>query len=134
MDFKFLKKKTETTGNLSYLNTNSDFQDTKFARGNVSTEFLSKKGSWSFGGSFEHNLKNFNQTKTLDVTSFSWKEVFIQKKIGDSLRTKLLAKSYFRTNDSVRDNSLKKMNNILGFLLESQLIKTEKTQLSTRVH
>jgi hypothetical protein len=39
-------------------------------------------------GSFEHNLKNFNQTKTLDVTSFSWKEVFVQKKIGDSLRTK----------------------------------------------
>lgn len=134
LDFKFLKKKTETRGNLSYLNTTSDFQDTQFARGNVSTEFLGKKGSWSFGGSFEHNLKNFNQTKTLDVTSFSWKEVFVQKRIGDSLRTKLLAKSYFRTNDSVRDNSLKKMNNILGLMLESQLIRTEKTQLSTLVH
>ena len=134
LDFKFLKKKTETRGNLSYLNTKSDFQDTQFARGNVATEILGKKGSWSFGGSFEHNLKNFNQTKTLDVTSFSWKEVFVQKRIGDSLRTKLLAKSYFRTNDSVRDNSLKKMNNILGLMLESQLIRTEKTQLSTLVH
>lgn len=134
LDFKFLKKKTETRGNLSYLNTKSDFQDTQFARGNIATEILGKKGSWSFGGSFEHNLKNFNQTKTLDVTSFSWKEVFVQKKIGDSLRTKLLAKSYFRTNDSVRDNSLKKMNNILGLMLESQLIRTEKTQLSTLVH
>ncbi len=29
----------------SYLNTTSDFQDTQFARGNVSTEFLGKKGS-----------------------------------------------------------------------------------------
>ncbi len=134
LDFKFLRKKTETRGNVSYLNTTSDFQDTQFARGNVSTEFLGKKGSWSFGGSFEHNLKNFNQTKTLDVTSFSWKEVFVQKRIGDSLRTKLLAKSYFRTNDSVRDNSLKKMNNILGLMLESQLIRTEKTQLFTLVH
>lgn len=134
LDFKFLKKKTETKGNLSYLNTTSSLQDTKFARGNVSTEILGKKGSWSFGGSFEHNVKNFNQTKTLDVSSFSWKEVFVQKKIGDSLRTKLLAKSYFRTNDSVRDNSLKKMNNILGFMLESQLIRTEKTQLSTLIH
>lgn len=134
LDFKYSKKKTETRGNFSYLNTTSDFQDTQFARGNVSTEFSSKKGNWSFGGSFEHNQKNFNQTKTLDVTSFSWKEVFIQKKIGDSLRTKLLAKSYFRTNDSVRDNSLKRMNNILGLMLESQLIRTEKTQLSTLVH
>jgi hypothetical protein len=43
---------------------------------------LGKKGSWSFGGSFEHNLKNFNQTKTLDVTSFSWKEVFVQKELA----------------------------------------------------
>lgn len=134
LDFKFLKKKTETRGNFSYLNTTSDFQDTQFARGNIATEILGKKGSWSFGGSFEHNQKNFKQTKTLDVTSFSWKEIFVQKKIGDSLRTKLLAKSYFRTNDSVRDNSLKKMNNILGLMLESQLIRTEKTQLSTLVH
>lgn len=134
LDFKFLKKNTETKGNLSYLNTSSDFQDTKFARGNIATEILTKKGSWSFGGSFEHNAKNFNQTKTLDVTSFSWKEVFIQKKIGDSVRAKFLVKSYFRTNDSVRDNSLKKMNNIWGLMLESQLIRTEKTQLSTLVH
>ena len=134
LDFKFTKKKTETRGNFSYLNTTSDFQDTQFARGNISSEILGKKGSWSFGGSFEHNVKNFNQTKTLDVTSFSWKEIFIQKKIGDSLRTKFLAKSYLRTNDSVRDNSLMKMNNIFGLMLESQLIKTEKSQLSTLVH
>ena len=134
VDFRFQKRNTETKGKLSYLNTTSDFQNTQFARGGIAMEILGKKGSWSFGGSMEHNLKNFNQTQILDVTSFSWKEVFFQKKIGDSTKTKFLAKSYFRTNDSVRDNRLQRMNNILGWVMESQLIRTEKTQLSTLVH
>lgn len=134
VDFRFQKRNTETKGKLSYLNTTSDFQNTQFARGGIAMEILGKKGSWSFGGSMEHNLKNFNQTQILDVTSFSWKEVFLQKKIGDSTRTKFLAKSYFRTNDSVRDNRFQRMNNILGWVVESQLIRTEKTQLSTLVH
>ena len=134
VSFKFKKNKTETKGNVSYLNTTADFQDTKFTRGSVETEFFGTKGSWSLGASLEHNIKNYNQTKLLDVTSFSWKEVFLQKKIGDSTRTKFLAKSYFRTNDSIKDNSLQRMNNIVGLMLESQIIKTEKTQLSTLVH
>lgn len=86
------------------------------------------------GGSMEHNEKKYNATQLLDVTSFSWKEVFIQKKIADSVRTKLLAKMYFRGNDSVLDNRLQKMNNILGIQAESQIIKTETTLLSTLIH
>ena len=48
MYFKFLKKNTETIGNLSYLNTTSDFQDTQFARGNVSTEITFQVQSKAF--------------------------------------------------------------------------------------
>ena len=82
----------------------------------------------------EHNVKNFNETNQLDVSSFSWKEVFIQKKISDSARTKLLTKMYFRDNDSVRNNSLENMNHILGIMAESQIIKTEKTTLNALIH
>lgn len=39
-----------------------------------------------------------------------------------------------RDNDSVRDNRLQSMNNILGFMAESQLIKTEKTTLNALIH
>jgi len=134
LDFSWIKNKFLTKGNLSYLNTNAILQDTKFIRGGVSTEYTGKKGSWALGGSMEHNEKKYNDTQLMDVSSFSWKELFVQKKIGDSTRTKLLAKVYMRDNDSVRDNKLQNMNNILGIMAESQLIKTEKTTLNALVH
>lgn len=134
LDFGWLKGKFNTIGKASYLDTKSDFQDTKFVRGDISTTLKGEKGSWSTGGSLERNEKTFKQTNTLDITSFSWKEVFLQKQIGDSARTKLLAKVYFRDNDSVRNNQLENRNQILGFMVESQLIKTEKTTLNALVH
>jgi hypothetical protein len=134
LDFGWITGKFFTKGNLSYLSTNATLQDTKFIRGGASTEFTGKKGSWAIGGSMEHNEKKYNDTQLMDVTSFSWKEIFVQKKIGDSTRTKLLAKVYMRDNDSVRDNRLQNMNNILGFMAESQIIKTEKTTLNALIH
>ncbi|WET00384.1 hypothetical protein P2W68_12265 [Chryseobacterium arthrosphaerae] len=134
LDFGWITGKFFTKGNLSYLSTNATLQDTKFIRGGVSTEFTGKKGTWAIGGSMEHNEKKYNDTQLMDVTSFSWKEIFVQKKIGDSTRTKLLAKVYMRDNDSVRDNRLQNMNNILGFMAESQIIKTEKTTLNALIH
>ncbi len=134
LDFGWLKGKFNTKGNFSYLDTKSDLQDTKFVRSGIVSEFSGQKGSWAAGGSMEHNVKKFNQTQLFDVTSFSWKEVFVQKKIGDSARTKLLTRLYYRTNDSIRSNSLDRMNDILGLMAESQIIKTEKTTLNALVH
>lgn len=134
LDFGWIKGKFFTKGNFSFLNTNATLQDTKFIRGGVSTEYTGKKGSWTIGGSMEHNEKKYNDTQLLDVTSFSWKEIFVQKKIGDSTRTKLLAKVYMRDNDSVRNNRLQSMNNILGIMAESQIIKTERTTLNALIH
>nr|WP_312075649.1 hypothetical protein [Chryseobacterium sp.] len=134
LDFGWIKGKFFTKGNFSYLNTNAIQQDTKFIRGGASTEFTGKKGSWTVGGSMEHNEKYYNDTQLMDVTSFSWRELFIQKKIGDSARTRLLTKAYIRDNDSVRENSLQNMNRILGFMAESQLIKNEKTTLTALLH
>ncbi|MCW1960651.1 hypothetical protein [Chryseobacterium viscerum] len=134
LDFGWITGKLFTKGNLSYLSTNATLQDTKFIRGGISTEFTGKKGSWAIGGSMEHNEKKYNDTQLMDVTSFSWKEIFLQKKIGDSTRTKLLAKVYMRDNDSVRGNRLQNMNNILGFMAESQIIKTERTTLNALIH
>lgn len=134
LDFGWIKNKFFTKGNLSYLNTSATLQDTKFMRGGVSSEYTGKKGSWTVGGSMEHNEKYYNNTQLMDVTSFSWREVFVQKKIGDSARTRLLTKAYLRDNDSVRNNSLQNINRILGFMAESQLIKNEKTTLTALVH
>ena len=134
LDFGFIKGQFNTKGNLSYLDTKATFQNTKFARSGVISEYLTEKGSWAIGGNLEHNVKTFNQTQLLDVSSFSWREAFLQKKIGDSSRLKLLARVYFRENDSVRNNRLENMNHILGFKAESQIIKTEKTTLNVLLH
>lgn len=134
VDFGYKKGKIRTQGKFSYLNTNGNFENTKFIRGNVMNELTTAKGNWGIGGSMEHNERKFNNTQLYDASSFSWKEVFVQKRIGDSIRTKLLSKIYFRDNDSIRNNRLENMNQILGLMTESQMIKTEKTQLSALVH
>lgn len=134
VDFGFNKGKTSTKGNFSYLDTKATFQNTQYLRSGIITEYSTEKGSWGIGANMENNVKKFNETQLLDVSSFRWKEAFIQKKIGDSARTKLLAKAYFRDNDSVRQNSLENMNHILGIVAESQIIKTEKTTLNALIH
>ena len=134
LDFGFIKGKFKTKGNFSYLDTKATFQNTKFVKSGIISEYTTKKGSWAIGGNLEHNVKTFNATQLLDVSSFSWKEAFLQKKIGDSTRTKLAAKVYLRQNDSVRNNSLENMNHILGIVVESQIIKTEKTTLNALIH
>lgn len=134
LDFGFKKGKISTKGNFSYLDTKATFQDTQYLRSGIITEYTTEKGIWGIGANMENNVKTFNETKLLDVSSFRWKEAFLQKKIGDSVRTKLLAKAYFRDNDSVRGNSLENMNHILGIVAESQIIKTEKTTLNALIH
>lgn len=134
LDFGWRKKSVMTTGSASYLDTKSDFQNTNFTRAKVFTGYQGKKGSWGVGGLLEHNVKKFNQNNAFDATSYSWKEVFAQKKIGDSARTKLFAKAYFRDNDSVRNNRLANVNHILGFMAESEIIKNDRTQLSILAH
>lgn len=134
LDLAWIKRKIHTLGHFSHLGTQASFQDTKFVRGGISSEFFGEKGSWKIGASMEHNLKHFNETQKADLTSFSWKEAFLERKIGDSTRTKLLAKIYYRTNDSVRNDQLERMNDILGFMAESQIIRTEKTSLNALLH
>ncbi len=134
LDFGWVKGNFNTTGKFSYLDTKAPLQNTQFVRAAAMSEFTTKKGSWAIGGSLEHNLKKFTTTELLDVSSYSWREVFVQKKIGDSSRTKLLTRVYFRDNDSVRDNSLKNINQVLGIMAESQIIKTEKTTLNALLH
>ncbi|MBS1549501.1 MAG: hypothetical protein JSS94_06505 [Bacteroidetes bacterium] len=134
IDWGWKKNKWATKAYLSYLKTEATDLNSQYSKGNILAEHLGKKHSWGIGAAMEHNLKNYNLTNQKEVTSFSWKEVFAQHKIGDSTRTKLMTKVYFRTNDSIRDNRLQKMNNILGFVAESSIIKTEKTTLNALVH
>lgn len=134
LDFGVTTGKILTAGSISYLDTKAVFQNTNFTRGNLISEYLTKKGSWGIGGSFENNIKTFNETQLKDVTSYRWKEIFLQKKISDSVRNLLVAKVYLRDNDSILDNRLQNTNQILGFMAESELIKNDNTTLTTLLH
>lgn len=134
LDFAIKKGKITSSGKFSYLNTNATDLNTKFIRGEVITELNGEKGSWGIGGSMEHNEKKYNETQLYDTTSFSWKEIFLQKKIADSSRTKLSMRIYLRDNDSIRNNNMQNMNHILGAMAESEIIKSEKTTLSALIH
>jgi hypothetical protein len=59
---------------------------------------------------------------------------FLFKKNRRQYKNQTFGKGYMRDNDSVRDNRLQNMNNILGIMAESQIIKTEKTTLNALLH
>lgn len=134
IDFGWRSKSWQTKAQASYLKTESTPLNTEFIRGQALAEHQRTRGSWAVGASMEHNLKKLNETQQYDLSSFSWKEIFLQKKIGDSARTKLMTKIYFRDNDSILDNRLQDFNRIVGVVAQSEVIKTEKTQLSALLH
>lgn len=134
VDFGWKNKHWITRANFSYLNTKATDLDTRFVRGAASAELVGRKGAWMVGGSMEDNEKKLNTLNQIDPTSYRWNEVFVQKRIGDSLRQKLLARLYYRVNDSVQNNRLINVNKIIGLQTQSELIKSENTQLAVQLH
>lgn len=123
-----------TIGNFSYLTTKGNIENTDFIKGHISTTLPNAKGSWTLGGSMEHNLRKNNLLNQYDTSSFSWKEFFLEKKIGDSARTFLEAKLYLRDNDSIQNNTLININQLIGLQASSEIIKTKNTTLSSLIH
>lgn len=134
LDFSWNQGIYRTYGMVSFLKTSSEVQKTEFTKASLQAERLSKKGSWTLGASLEHNIKKYEGSKQWDANSFRWQEAFIQKKIGDSTRTHLLTKVYFRNNDSIRAQNLVKVNHLVGIMAESELLKSENTRLNVVAH
>src|SRR5690606_40005093 len=47
LDFGWIREKFTTKGNFSYLDTQQDFQNTRFVRGGIISEILRPNGSWA---------------------------------------------------------------------------------------
>ncbi len=134
VDFAWRKDNFNIAAAASYLDTRAVDLNTKFARGSVLAERRDPRGSWAAGAAFERNNKVYNATATADLSGYGWKELSVQRKIADSLRQKFLGRIYLRSNDSIRDNRLSNVNNILGLQISSEIIKSENTQLSAQLH
>lgn len=134
IDFRWKKEKSQTTGKISFLNTQSEIEKTEFLRAHITQHFHTRWGHSSVGASMEKNMRKYTHNNTFDSSSFGWKELFVQHKIGDSVRTKLLAKAYFRDNDSIRENQLINLHKIIGTQIESRLIRNKNTTLNALLH
>lgn len=134
IDFGWKNKNWITQAQISYLKTDAIDINSKFIQGNVRAELTGAKGFWAMGAAMEDNQKHYNLLDEMDKTSYRWNEVYLEKKIGDSTRQRLLARVYYRINDSVRNNRLVNVNKILGVKAASELIKNQNTRLSAQFH
>lgn len=134
VDFQHKSLKNWTLAKASLLNTQSLDLKTQFVRANFEHRFLKNKNHWALGASMEDNVKKLMLQNQYDTSSFAWKEVFVERKIGDSLRRNYVFRSYYRTNDSVKNNQLQRVNGVFGFITSAELIKTKKALLTTSLH
>jgi hypothetical protein len=116
--------------NFSLLTTDGVSSNSSFYRTNTKLKYSYSKGWAGVGLSSEHNEKKQLFSNILDPVSqkFSAYEVF--KGIGDS--TKVFAKIGYihRVNDSLQNNSLKRVNSSNTYYLDSKWIQTKNTLLS----
>src|SRR5690606_25887319 len=120
--------KLQTYG--SYLNSKADSISSKFFRLNNTTVYSFEK-AW-VGGKValeDNQIKDVDRDSISPISQkFSAFEVF--SGTGDSTKVFVEAGYQFRVNDSVRNNTLQKVNSSNTYYLKSRLINTENTQLS----
>lgn len=122
--------KLNVFANGSYLDSESDVLQSKFARVNSGAVYGLEK-AW-LGAKF--NLED-NEAKAITNDSltplsqrFSAYEVFTG--IGDSTKVYAEVGYRYRVNDSVRSNAITRVNTSNDYFLKSRLINNKKTQLS----
>lgn len=123
-------KKIKGTVNASVLNTNDVNVTSDFTKLYSSVIYDLKK-AW-VGGKFytEDNIRRAKVNDSLTPSSqrFQLYEGFVG--IGDSTNVYVEAGYRYRVNDSLRDNTISRVNTSNTYFLKSQLLKNKKTNLS----
>ncbi|MEP0263164.1 hypothetical protein [Dokdonia sp.] len=123
-------KKIKGNINASILSTNDVNVTSDFSKLYSSAVYDLKK-AW-VGGKFytEDNIRRakVNDSLTPDSQRFQLYEGFVG--VGDSTSVYVEAGYRYRVNDSVRNNSINRVNTSNTYFLKSQLLKNKKTNLS----
>ena len=127
-------KKTNLSTQFSALNTSSEISTSTFIRNHSLAKHNFHK-NW-IGGSFrvEDNQEKIKQTNEFSLLSqrFSEYGAFVGR--GDSTKVYVEIGYLNRVNDSVKNGLLTKVNRSDSYYLKSQLIKTQKSNLSIFVN
>jgi hypothetical protein len=115
--------------NASYLDSESSVLTSKFARANVSGVYDFGKLWSGLRYDMEDNQELQSQTEqfTQNTQRFASYEVF--SGVGDSTNVYVELGYRFRQNDSLRSNSLERVNTSNNYFVRSQLINTKATKL-----
>lgn len=119
---------SETYG--SFMNSKADSIDTRFIRFNQNLMYSYKK-SWTGGKlALENNTIRDVKNDSLSPLSQRFTSYEFFAGIGDSTDVFVKAGYQYRINDSIRNKKLQKVSSSNTYYLRSQLINSEKTQLS----
>ena len=130
----FLLKKWNVFTSSSILNSDSDISTSTFFRTHNRITYSMKKNWVGTRISAEDNQQKAKETDELTPLSqrFSSYEIFAG--YGDSTNVFIELGYKYRTNDSIRNNELKKVNTSKTYYLDSRLIKNQRTNLSLYIN
>ncbi|MDT8415782.1 MAG: hypothetical protein RQ735_10460 [Flavobacteriaceae bacterium] len=122
------------SANGSYLDATSDLADNSFLRWNSRLTYSLKKQWFGADVNLENNKQRDADTNILSPLSQRFEEYTVFTGVGDS--TKIFAEvGYrFRTNDSIRNNLLEKVNTSQTYFLKSRILNSATSQLQLFVN
>lgn len=117
----------------SAMKSDGSFSNSKFVRNQTKAKYNFKK-NW-LGGSFNYENNSEKLVETNEYSALSQKFVeygtFIGR--GDSTHVFVEIGYLHRKNDSLQNNSMQRVNRSHSYYINSQLLKTEKSNLSVFV-
>ncbi|HBK82086.1 MAG TPA: hypothetical protein DDZ41_00565, partial [Flavobacterium sp.] len=123
-------KNLSINSNSSVMNSSGSFANSKFIRNQTKASYQFKKNWIGTSFNLEDNKERLTSTQLLSVLSQKFSEYGAFMGRGDS--TKVFAEIGLiqRKNDSLQNGFLKRVNNSSSYYLNSQWIKTEKSNLT----
>jgi hypothetical protein len=125
----FYLKKFHILHKSSTLKSTGSFINTTFTRSHTNIKYQQQK--WWAGTlfDFENNQYNDEQTANLTLNSFQYADLQTLVGVGDSAKVFVEIGTHFRTNDSLVNTNLERVNNSTTWFVNSQLIKAKNAQL-----
>lgn len=134
VDGLFRFKKLTIQNNGSILNSDSDYSESKFIRNQTQARYHFGK-NW-VGGTFrlEDNEEKIKETNQFSALSQRFNEFGVFTGRGDSTKVYVELGYLQRSNDSLVNGFVRKVNTSNSYYLKSRLLKTDKSDLSLFVN
>ncbi|MGK0385502.1 MAG: hypothetical protein ACI849_000104 [Patiriisocius sp.] len=121
---------TTIIANGSYLDSESETLDTQFFRGNANASYALTKGWVGAKVGFENNSVRTIELDTLTPLSIKYNAYEVYAGIGDSSKIFVQTGYQYRTNDSLQDGQVQRVNKSNTLYANSKLLNSTTAQLS----